>query len=694
LSGTIDAALTGAQVVGVYDTANGVKTKLGNATVTGTTWNYTPETALTAGEHSFTAVVENSANGSQASTSERYLVSIQAVAMNSIVDVAGSIKGNLLEINQPLASARYVRIDQAANGIFDISELQVLAWVNGQLINVAQSKTVNSHYLAANNGALTNLTDGNTNTDFISTKISNDNWVQIDLGANYNISSISVVTNSTGTNMTSLNNAVVRASKADMSAYVPAQLALSSEVVSVSFGMVSVNNQLSWVKSFRSDDSMPSLSGTLSASLGANEVVGVWDGELRLGSAYVSDNYWSYSVGALTSGAHSLIVKIENANGQVLAATETYSYIMDGTAPTQGVLINKVTDNYGPTTGSLASGALTDDRNLTLSGLVGVPTLTSNQMVGIYDGTTCLGYATISGSNWSYSISPSALSYGTHSLVAQVENIATSSNATASSPFLVDVQQITLTGLADANGAFTGNMLSSTLSYVDAAGTLYTAPSGPSTTDSTSPVLSGTLGHALDQTQILAVYDGYTRLGNAVVVDKNWTYSNNNLSVGSHALVFQIETNATPGVSLLKTAFYAVSVVSQNNDFLPTSSMSFSGSNQTLDLTQESGISWTNVLKSIDLTGLSGNTLLLKSTDIIQKATVGGVEAVGVYGNNYQLMINGNSSSKVDLTDGVGTLGWTLQSSQKTISSSVYDVWVNDVNNATLYINHGILSVI
>jgi hypothetical protein len=694
LSGSVSGTLTGAQVVAMYDTFAGVKTKLGNATVTGTTWSYTPS-SLSAGSHSFTAVVENSTNGVQSVISEKYLVGIQAVEINKIIDTVGSIKGNLLEIAQPLTSARYIRIDQGGSGIFDISELQVSAWVNGQLTNVAQNKIVNSHYSAATNYPFSNLTDASFNTEFVSANAFSDNWIQVDLGANYNISNISVVSSSAGTNMKSLNGSMVSASKGDMSPYSFAQLAASPGVTSLSLGTANVgNNQLSWSKSFTSDESMPTLSGKFAAALGTNEVVGIWDGNLRMGSANVIGNSWSYSVGALSIGSHSLIAKIENASGQVLAATETYFYTMDATAATQGVLINTVTDSYGPTTGILTSGSLTDDRNLTLSGVVGVPTLTSNQMVAVYDGTSRLGYATMSGTGWSYTISPSELSYGTHSLVAQVENIATGTGATASSAFLVDIQQIALTGIADANGAFTGNVMSSALSYVDAAGTLYKTPSGTSTTDSVSPVLSGTLGHALDQTQVLAVYDGSTRLGNAVVVDKNWTYSTSNLSVGSHALAFQIESNTMSGTYLLKTASYALTVVSQNTDFSPTSSISLNGSNQILDLTQESGISWTNVLKSIDLTGLSGNTLLLKATDVLQKATVGGVETSGVYANNYQLMINGNATSKIDLTDGSGTSGWAMQSTQKSLSSAVYDVWVNDTNHATLYINHSITSVI
>jgi hypothetical protein len=681
--------------VAIYDTVNGMETRLGTAVMSGTSWSYTPATALSAGSHSFVARVENPANGYQGTISNAYVASIQAIAMSSIVDDVGAVKGNLVEAVDSASSVRYVRIDQGASGVFDIAEVKIWAWINGVLTNVAQGKVVSSAYDSASNGALSNLVDGKSTTDFFAATSTNNNWLQIDLGGGYNIASVSVVTNSAGNNISALANAAVRVSNSNMSAYTSSQLANNANVVSSLLATLSVGeNQLSWVKSYRSDDSIPALIGTLATELRANEVVGIWDGAVRLGNANVSNKTWSYSGATLVDGLHSFIAKVENASGQIVASTDAYSFIKDGTVPTQGVFISSVTDSYGPSTGDIVSGVLTDDQHLTLRGQVGVPTMTVNERVAIYDGSTRLGYATVNTSNWIYSISPNVLSYGDHSLTAVVENSATGVAGIASSVFSVDVQQIKVTSINDSFGALTGNVLSSKLNYIDSTGVRYTDPSGVAVTDDVAAVLNGTLGHVLGATQVLAVYDGSIRLGNASVSDTTWKFSASNLTLGSHKLIFQIENSAVPGVALLQTSGCDISVVSQNNDFLPASQLSLSGAGQTLNLTQEKAVNWTNILKSIDLTGISGNTLQLKSTDVLQKAVVGGTEATGAYANNYQLLINGDASSTIDLADGGGTSGWSIKGMQKTINSSVYDVWVNDVNHATLYINHAITSVI
>ena len=72
------------------------------------------------------------------------------------------------------------------------------------------------------------------------------------------------------------------------------------------------------------------------------------------------------------------------------------SYMVDTTAPT--TTWSAATDNVGTVTGVLSSGDTTDDTGLVLSG-----TNEAGSSVMVYNGSTQLGSATISGTNWSYS---------------------------------------------------------------------------------------------------------------------------------------------------------------------------------------------------------------------------------------------------------------------------------------------------
>ena len=92
LSGAIVGTMVSSEVLAIYDGA----TKLGLATVTGSSWSYTPA-ALGAGAHSFTAVAE-SALGNQGTTSAAYSLNldltspaapvISAVATDNIINAA------------------------------------------------------------------------------------------------------------------------------------------------------------------------------------------------------------------------------------------------------------------------------------------------------------------------------------------------------------------------------------------------------------------------------------------------------------------------------------------------------------------------------------------------------------------------------------------------------------------------------
>ena len=95
VKGTVSGPLSGAEVVGVYDGA----TRVGTATVAGTSWSFTPTAELSAGAHSFTAKVENLAAVNASSASSAFSLNTQHLQLAAVVDHVGVVQGNILTLN-------------------------------------------------------------------------------------------------------------------------------------------------------------------------------------------------------------------------------------------------------------------------------------------------------------------------------------------------------------------------------------------------------------------------------------------------------------------------------------------------------------------------------------------------------------------------------------------------------------------
>jgi hypothetical protein len=101
---------------------------------------------------------------------------------------------------------------------------------------------------------------------------------------------------------------------------------------------------------------------------------------------------------SLASGSASITVAsgaYTDAAGNSGGAGTTPTISIDTLAPT--AVLSAVTDNVGTVTGVVASGGVTDDTVLVLSG-----TNEASATVNVYNGLTLLGAATISGTTWSY----------------------------------------------------------------------------------------------------------------------------------------------------------------------------------------------------------------------------------------------------------------------------------------------------
>ena len=116
------------------------------------------------------------------------------------------------------------------------------------------------------------------------------------------------------------------------------------------------------------NDTALDLSGTVSATLGAGEVLNVYDGSTLLGQAVVTGTTWTFTTPALAGGVHSFTTQVADAAGNTGAASSAYAVTVDTTAPTQTGTITNAADDVAPVTGNVPSGGTTNDQTLGLSG--------------------------------------------------------------------------------------------------------------------------------------------------------------------------------------------------------------------------------------------------------------------------------------------------------------------------------------
>ena len=154
------------------------------------------------------------------------------------------------------------------------------------------------------------------------------------------------------------------------------------------------------------NDNTLGLSGTLSAALASGDVVAVYDGSTRLGVATVSGTAWTFPTPGLSNAAHSFKAQVEDAAGNAAAQGTAYAVTVNATVPTATV--------------SVSAAAITSDTTPALSGAV-TGTLATDDVVRVYDGTTLLGNAVVSGSAWTFT-PVTALGEGAHSFKAVVQN--------------------------------------------------------------------------------------------------------------------------------------------------------------------------------------------------------------------------------------------------------------------------------
>ena len=367
-----------------------------------------------------------------------------------------------------------------------------------------------------------------------------------------------------------------------------------------------------------------SVAGTAEAGASVSLSIG---GNVR--TATNTGGVWTYTlsaadVTAMGQGSKTLSATATDAAGN-LSGAATRAVTVDTVAPTTTAAVTGASDNVDPTIGTVATGGTSNDNTLGLSGTVSAA-LTSGDVVAVYDGSTRLGVATVSGTTWSFDTA--GLTNAAHSFKAQVEDAA---------------------GNAGAQGtayAVTVNATVPTASVSVTAAAL---------TSDTTPTLTGVVTGTLATGDVVNIYDGTALLGNGVVSGSNWTFtpstvlgegahsftavvqnSGGNQGTFSTAAATTIDTTApsAPGINTLATdnivnALEAGSSITGTNEAGATVALSIGGNSRVATV---SGSTWTYTLVSADITAMAqgAETLSATQTDAAGNSSAAGTRVVTV----------------------------------------------------------------
>ncbi len=310
-SGTLSAALPSGYKVQIFN--NG--TYLADASVSSSngnvTWNYTfaPNQAVY-GTNKVEAKVVDGASATYLSSNYSFELNTNTVNIGGMSE-SGMAVGNTDTLAQKYRYV-YIRIDDWQRNNTDFAELLVFS--NG--VNVALNKTVTAAINSPSTLNVSSLVDGSTGTRLIAEYSNHDNgagrngWIKVDLGSDYRIDAVFLY--GSGSSTSYAQAATVWVSSANLTA--SSQSALSSGGALQVIGTTGAFGSGTAVTGYMpTDDTTPTIYGTLATSLGTGYKLGIYDSSTYLGDATVNaDRTWTYTVGtAMSSGSlHSLSARI------------------------------------------------------------------------------------------------------------------------------------------------------------------------------------------------------------------------------------------------------------------------------------------------------------------------------------------------------------------------------------------------
>ena len=194
------------------------------------------------------------------------------------------------------------------------------------------------------------------------------------------------------------------------------------------------------------------LSGTVTDSGGHGLAsVQIYDGNTFVGNATLSGNTWQCSVSSLSGGTHSFTAVATDIAGNSKTSNPV-SATIDTVGPSD--TISSTIGTPGGLTPTIGSGDVTKANSLTLSGTVADSNGVAS--VGVYDGNTFIGNATVSGNAWTFTTS--ALTDGTHSFTSAATDVAGNTTTSSAVTATIDTKPpdapvITTSVPANYNGA-------------------------------------------------------------------------------------------------------------------------------------------------------------------------------------------------------------------------------------------------
>ncbi|HFU1377217.1 TPA: Ig-like domain-containing protein [Enterobacter hormaechei] len=262
------------------------------------------------------------------------------------------------------------------------------------------------------------------------------------------------------------------------------------------------------------DDNRPLIKGT---GAEPGNTITVYNGDKVIGTATVqADGTWSLEpTTPLPDGRYTLTAKETDGVGNVSGPSGEY-IINVATVPPQAPTLDTVYDDVAPHADYLQKGDVTNDTTPTLSGSSGV----AGGTISIYDNGRLIGTTTV-GSNGSWSFTPdTALADGSHSFTATVtDGVGRTSEPTGGFGIVIDTKAPDAASdllVTDNVGAYQGPVVSG------------------DTTDDNTPTLSGRAGpgstvNIIDNGQVI----GSTKVN----PDGTWSYTPDQpLANGAHDL--------------------------------------------------------------------------------------------------------------------------------------------------------------
>jgi hypothetical protein len=271
------------------------------------------------------------------------------------------------------------------------------------------------------------------------------------------------------------------------------------------------------------DDTTPTISGSISAALASGETLRIFNGDTLLGSASVNNTAktWSFTpttaLSNINGSSYAITARVSDAAGNLGIASASFSFSIDTSAPAVTAEITTVNDNVGLIQGNLAASAFTDDTTPTISGSISAA-LASGESLRISKGATFLGLAAVDNATLTWAFTPTTALpnttntlYGISALVADAAGNLGSISATRSFRLDTTAPSTTaaITAVNDNVGLIRGNLADGAF------------------TDDTTPTISGTISAAPAFGETLRIFNGDTFLGIATVnyTAKTWTFT-------------------------------------------------------------------------------------------------------------------------------------------------------------------------